>query len=186
MDSRRCPAGADCFRKSFSRTPPWTTKLFWSGFVVALSFFLFSSPVFAQTTLTPASLSFGNHVVGVASTAKTATFKNTQAVAMTISSITIGGETAPGDYTRGGNCPIIPNTLGAGASCNITVIFNPSALGRRTASAWKPLGQERAQATPPLRGCFLFAIRATRKLFKELGTLDARRVRKVNTVRAAQ
>ena len=79
-------------------------------------------PTFAQTTLTPATLAFGNQAVAVASASKTATFKNTQAVAMTIDSIAISGGTAPGDYASTTTCPISPSTLDAGAS--LFYLFN--------------------------------------------------------------
>jgi 6-phosphogluconolactonase (cycloisomerase 2 family) len=91
-----------------------------------------SLAMFAQATLTPTTLSFGNQVLNVASSSKTVTVKNTQAVPLTISSITIGGGTAPGDYTLGSNCPVSPNMLGAGKSCSINVTLTPSALGSRT------------------------------------------------------
>lgn len=46
----------------------------------------------------------------------------------------ISGGNAPADYVWGGNCPISPNTLAAGAACNITVTFAPTALGNRIAT----------------------------------------------------
>ncbi|MGD0417459.1 MAG: choice-of-anchor D domain-containing protein [Terriglobales bacterium] len=87
---------------------------------------------FGQATLTPSTLSFGNQVVNVASSTKTAILKDTQTVPLTIFGITISGGTAPADYAWGGNCPISPNTLGAGKSCSITVTLTPSELGSRT------------------------------------------------------
>ncbi len=95
---------------------------------------LIGSSAFAQTRLTPSNLSFGNQAVGIASAPATATFKNSQTLAMTIKSIAIGGGTAPTDFVSGGNCPISPSTLGAGKSCSINVTFIPSALGSRTAT----------------------------------------------------
>jgi hypothetical protein len=92
------------------------------------------SSAFAQTTLTPATLSFGNQGLNNTSAVKTATLENEQTGPLTISSIVISGGTAPADYAWGGNCPLSPNTLGAGLSCSITVTFTPSALGSRTAS----------------------------------------------------
>jgi len=89
---------------------------------------------YAQTTLTPATLAFGSRYELESGTPKTATFKNTQTAALTISSIGISGGTAPADYAWGGNCPLSPSTLGAGKSCSITVTFTPSALGNRTAT----------------------------------------------------
>ncbi len=102
--------------------------------LVVIMGFGFVSPVFAQTTLSPSTLSFGNVAVGASSTTKTATFKNTQTVAVTISSITISGGTGPSDFVWGGNCPISPATLGAGQKCRISVKFTPTALGNRTAT----------------------------------------------------
>src|ERR1039457_2349631 len=84
------------------------------------------------TTLTPATQSFGNEAVNQTSAAKTATLKNNQTVALTISSIAVSGGTAPEDYATGGTCPISPATLGAKKSCSITVTFTPSATGNRT------------------------------------------------------
>jgi hypothetical protein len=99
-----------------------------------LAFQAFVSPASAQTTLTPSTLPFGKVVVSTVSGTKTAIFKNTQTVPLTISSIVISGGNASSDYAWGGTCPISPNTLGAGLSCNITVTFTPSALGSRTSS----------------------------------------------------
>jgi hypothetical protein len=102
------------------------------GVLIALSL-LSGSAAFAQTTLTPATLAFGNQVIDEASASKTATLKNTQAVALTIHSIAISGAD-PGDYVSGGNCPLKPKTLGAGKSCSIKVTFTPASLGSRTAT----------------------------------------------------
>ncbi len=88
----------------------------------------------AQTTVTPATLAFGNQSVDVTSSPKTITFKNNQAVALKISSIAVSGGTAPGDYQTGGNCPIAPSTLAAGQSCNITLTLTPSSAGSRPAT----------------------------------------------------
>jgi hypothetical protein len=92
-----------------------------------------SFTVVAETTLTPATLAFGNQAINETSSSKTATFKNTEAVALTITSITVGGAN-PADFVPGGNCPISPSTLGTGKSCSITVTFTPSILGSETAT----------------------------------------------------
>ena len=110
------------------------TSLRWFRIVVAAFVVFLSSPAFAQTRLTPSTLSFGNQAVGIPSSPATATFKNTQSVAMTIKSIAIAGGSAPADFAWAGNCPLSPATLGAGKSCSITVTFTPSALGNRTAT----------------------------------------------------
>ena len=53
---------------------------------------------------------------------------NNDSVPYTISSIQMTG-TYAGDFVQENNCPISPNTLGAGASCTFTVNFTPSASG---------------------------------------------------------
>ena len=117
-----------------SFAPATRTKVLCGAVLALVSVLVLGSPALAQTKLSPSTLSFGSYPVGETSSPKTATFKNTQKVPLTINSIVISGGTAPADYAWGGNCPISPNTLAAGWSCNITVTFTPSALGSRTAS----------------------------------------------------
>jgi len=120
----------------FCPTPVWKQSHAVATFPFALILILFLgfvSSLSAQTTLNPSALSFGNVAVGVASGSKTATLKNTQTVALTISSITISGGTAPSDFAWTGTCPLSPATLGAGQRCRINVTFTPTALGSRTA-----------------------------------------------------
>ena len=78
-----------------------------------------SGGVTSPFSFTPSSLSYSNVVVGVAS-AKTVTVKNTSA-----SSVKVTGVTASGDYSASG-CVV---TLSSGASCTLTVTFNPSTTG---------------------------------------------------------
>lgn len=100
---------------------------------ILLSLVSFNSSAFGQTTLSPATLAFGNEALNETSASKTATLRNTQTTPLTISSISISG-TDMGDFAPGGNCPLSPNTLAAGKTCAITVTFTPSALGSRTAT----------------------------------------------------
>lgn len=51
---------------------------------------------------------------------------NNDSVPYTISSIQMTG-TYASDFVQTNNCPINPNTLGAGASCTFTVNLTPSA-----------------------------------------------------------
>ena len=121
-------------RRSFSlRLVKYGAKPFWCAIIAMLFLLVSGSPALAQTTLAPATLAFGNQALNETSASKTATFRNTQVVALTISSIAISGAD-PGDYAYGGNCPISPSTLGAGKSCSITVAFTPASLGSRTAT----------------------------------------------------
>src|SRR5690348_7281676 len=79
-------------------------------------------------TLSPSSLSFGAKVLNSASAGQNVTFTNGQSTAVTITSVV----TSLGDYSQTNNCPISPQTLAAGASCTITVVFTPSVLGQRS------------------------------------------------------
>jgi hypothetical protein len=74
-------------------------------------------------TLSPNPLSFGNVTLGNSST-KSVTLRNGLNAALTVSSIM-----ATGNFSQTNNCPMSPNTLAAGLTCSISVVFTPSALG---------------------------------------------------------
>jgi trimeric autotransporter adhesin len=97
-----------------------------SRWLLALAILSCTVPTKAQT-LSPASSSFGNWVVQTTSTAKIVTVSNTQTVPLAISSISVSG-----DFAQTSKCPIAPKTLTAGARCNISITFTPTALGART------------------------------------------------------
>lgn len=78
----------------------------------------------AQAAVSPASLSFGNQVVGFASAAKTVTLANNLQTGLTISSIATSG-----DYSQTNTCG---TALAAGANCTISVTFTPTTTGSRT------------------------------------------------------
>jgi hypothetical protein len=109
------------------------TRLLAGAAAILLSLLILASAAFAQTSLTP-TLAFGINAVGDKSASKTATLKNTQTVPLTITKIVVSGGTAPSDYSESGNCPMSPNTLGAGQSCSINVVFTPSIVGSCTAT----------------------------------------------------
>jgi Abnormal spindle-like microcephaly-assoc'd, ASPM-SPD-2-Hydin len=82
-------------------------------------------------TLTPASLTFGSQAVGTTSPAQTVTLSNILAQqAISITSISLSGAN-PGDFTETNTCG---GSVGAQASCTISVTFTPTATGTRTAS----------------------------------------------------
>jgi Abnormal spindle-like microcephaly-assoc'd, ASPM-SPD-2-Hydin len=83
-------------------------------------------------TLNPTSLAFGNQVINTTSAAKTVTLTNSGTAALSISSIGMSGTNAT-DFAQTNTCPISPSTLAAGANCNISVTFTPSATGSRSA-----------------------------------------------------
>jgi Abnormal spindle-like microcephaly-assoc'd, ASPM-SPD-2-Hydin/Cep192 domain 4 len=86
-----------------------------------------SAPV---VSLSPTSLSFGNHQVNTTSAAQTVTLKNSGNAALTIRGIGLSGPNS-GDFHQQNTCP---NPLEAGASCTINVTFTPSAEANFSAS----------------------------------------------------
>ena len=82
-------------------------------------------------SLSPTRLNFGSHPVGTTTAARTVTVTNVGAMAVTISSAAVGGSD-PADF------PIFSNTCGAaiagGASCAISLKFQPTATGSRSAT----------------------------------------------------
>ena len=81
------------------------------------------TPVLPVVSLNPTSLNFANQNVGATSAAQIVTLTNTDVTTLTITSIV-----ASGDFARTTACPA---TLGAGASCTISVSFAPTAAGIR-------------------------------------------------------
>jgi hypothetical protein len=76
-------------------------------------------------TLTPASLSFGNQIVGTSSAIQNVTLKNTGSANLTITSVV-----ASSDYsvvtTPATNCG---GTMAPASTCNLAVTFSPAKLG---------------------------------------------------------
>ena len=89
-----------------------------------------SAPV---VSLSPTSLSFGNHQVNTTSAAQTVTLTNSGNAALTIKGIGLSGPNS-GDFHQQHTCPSSSSTLAAGASCTINVTFTPTAEGTRSAS----------------------------------------------------
>ena len=110
------------------------------------------SPVEAQT-LAPTKFNFGNWVVQTTSTPKTVILKNTQTVVLTISSISVSG-----DFAETSTCPIGTGTLAAGASCNISVTFTPTALGARAGTLTVSDNAPNTPQTTSLAGTGVIAV----------------------------
>lgn len=83
-----------------------------------------SAPI---VSLSPTPLNFGNVTVGTTSTVRYLTITNTGNAALDLS----GNFGITGDFAFGGvgNCP---DSLVAGASCNVSVQFTPTVAGTRT------------------------------------------------------
>ena len=87
----------------------------------------------AQSTaiqVAPTSLTFGNQSVGTKSTAQQVTVTNSGSSALAINGVTVTGANT-GDFTQTNNCP---PSLAANGSCAVSVVFDPTAPGSRTAS----------------------------------------------------
>jgi probable HAF family extracellular repeat protein len=80
--------------------------------------------------LNPPSLNFGSVTVGQSSS-QTTTLTNAENTQLHITTITITG-TEAGDFSQQNNCPD-PGDLGGGKSCAITVTFQPTQVGTRSA-----------------------------------------------------
>src|SRR5271168_3502135 len=86
-----------------------------------------SSPA---VTLTPTSLSFGAVATGVTSAVKTVTLKNSGNAALTITSIAVSG-TEAGDFPK--TATSCGSSLAAAASCTVSITFEPTTTGARSA-----------------------------------------------------
>lgn len=84
-----------------------------------------------QVSVTPTSLTFASLKVGTLSSAKTLTIKNNLPTTLTISGITIGG-TNQSDFAQ--SATTCGASLAPSASCTVNVIFEPQAIGSRSAS----------------------------------------------------
>jgi len=81
-------------------------------------------------SLNPASIAFGNQLVGTTSAAQAVTLSNTGVGTLSITSITITG-TNPAAFTELTTCGA---SLSPGASCTISVTFAPVTSGAKSAS----------------------------------------------------
>ena len=78
-------------------------------------------------TMSPGLLSFGTQTSGEKSAAKTITIKNTGTTAWTMGTTSFVGSYASDFSESTTTCPKSGSTLAAGASCTISVIFEPTA-----------------------------------------------------------
>lgn len=81
-------------------------------------------------TLTPASMTFGNQVVGTQSTAKTATLTNKGTTTLNITTVGFSG-TNGGDFLQTNACG---KSVPPAGTCTISVTFAPTAVGARVAT----------------------------------------------------
>ena len=95
----------------------------------------------------PAALNYGTVKVGTSVT-KNVVLKNDGTTVLTIDSIAITGADK-GDYSQTNSCP---SSLNAGASCLISVTFDPTTTGTRTAGLTVTDNEFGGKQTGPLTG----------------------------------
>jgi hypothetical protein len=81
-------------------------------------------------TVSPTSLSFGNQLTNIASAPKSVTVTNTGTVALSITSITLSTP-SPLPFSQTNTCG---TSVAIGASCTISVLFDPASAGATTAT----------------------------------------------------
>jgi hypothetical protein len=85
-----------------------------------------------STTITPTTLTFANQAVGTSSQAQTVTIANTGSANWNFASVVVS-DTA--DFSTSNNCTSNLDNLSQGASCSVSITFNPTTLGNISASA---------------------------------------------------
>lgn len=88
----------------------------------AVGYFAIPAPL-STATLTPATVSFGNSAVGMATAGQVFTFTNTGETTIAITRVS-----TTGDFGQSNNCG---TSLAIGATCTINVIFTPKSVGTR-------------------------------------------------------
>jgi trimeric autotransporter adhesin len=119
-----------------------------------------SIPIAARgqtVTLSTNTFNYGSQVLDAPSASKTVTLKNGQTAALTITSIA----TNLADYTHTSTCPLQPATLKAGASCTVSVVFDPAALGSRPGTLAITDSAGNSPQTVTLIGTGIAAVTAT-------------------------
>ncbi len=89
-----------------------------------------TNPTTPTLTVTPTSLAFGTQITGTTSDAQIVTVKNTGTIAVTLSSIALGGTNAT-SFQEIGTCGA---SLAVGASCSLYVAFSPTTAAALTAT----------------------------------------------------
>lgn len=110
-------------------TSPKLKPRFYPQAVLVLAMLLAGSLTAMAQTLNETTIPFGNIAINTSSAPKLVVLSNTLAVPLTINSIATSG-----DFAETSKCPIAPQTLAAGATCQIQVTFTPTVLTTETGS----------------------------------------------------
>ncbi|MFL6353657.1 MAG: choice-of-anchor D domain-containing protein, partial [Bryobacteraceae bacterium] len=96
----------------------------------SLNISLSGTGVGPAVALNPSSLTFGNQNLSTTSADQTIVLSNPGSAALTLNSITLTGTNAA-EFNQTNTCGV---SLGAGATCTISVTFTPSLVGARSAA----------------------------------------------------
>ncbi len=102
----------------------------------------------STTPPTQTSLNFGNQKVVTWSAPQSVTFTNTTVQPVTVGTIATSGSNTT-DFTTFNNCG---GTISPGASCTISVVFNPQLVGTRSATVSIPTSDSSLAASVSLSG----------------------------------
>ncbi len=103
----------------------------------------------AQATVSPTSITYAKQKVGTTSSAHNVKLKNNLSTALTISGFSFTGAD-PGDFNV--STTTCGASLGAKSTCTISVMFNPTATGKRTATLNVNDGANNSPQTVALTG----------------------------------
>jgi hypothetical protein len=109
-----------------TRAGSLTINLSTGAQTVSLTGIVSSSSAIGVLSLSPSPVTFNNGYTIGDNPSRTVTVKNTSASSAGITAITLSGDSS---LTQRNNCPA---TLAAGASCTVTVTFQPVAYGTFT------------------------------------------------------
>jgi hypothetical protein len=136
--------GASATRGTSTITITGTSGALTHSTAVQLTVTAGSGPI---VSLIPASLSFGNVVLGTTSKGKSVTLTNTGTATLNISNIATSG-----DFSLTTSSKPCGSTLAVGSHCKIEVTFTPSQLGARTGSLTITDNAAGSPQTVPLSG----------------------------------
>jgi hypothetical protein len=110
-------------------------------------------------TLSPTSLAFGSQTTNVASAPMAVTLTNTGTVTLPITSITLS-TASPSPFSQTNSCG---TSLAVGASCTVSVVFDPTSAGSATATLSVTAGGSTATVNLSGMGSFRVVLTANSK-----------------------
>jgi hypothetical protein len=102
----------------------------------------------SAVSFSPIALNFGSQILKTAGAAQTVTVRNIGTAALTGIAISLAGA-SPGDFTQTNTCA---SSLAANATCSVSVVFDPTAAGLRTATISVADNGAGSPQTVPLTG----------------------------------